>query len=275
MAPKVGPSELDRSTLEPHFQGAKVYRVKVSGGEGQGKSQYYVKLDHVVRGRDSRYLADADFWGIEGDFYQLQSRGSATTTEGGSAGIVEGVEDLAREGHDNFEILYADTSAIVNCGGGTVKKLEELRPDAARALLQRARFFARPEIDVPEYLSTLPDGQHVLVTAPNSTQDYSRKFRVFIGRPGQMREVRVTADVVRYTDGGTTIIDTEEGRLYFPFPSRGESPTFTPRGAGQGQPITLTLLDVRGKDKGVVDTLQVPLKGGSADSARFLCDPAD
>lgn len=79
-----------------------------------------------------------------------------------------------------------------------------------------------PDLRQLEYLVISEDGS-VVIYVSASFYEYSYKsFRLFIGDGETMREVKVQ-DVIRYRDGGTTYIETDEGTFYSPAPKRNAS----------------------------------------------------
>jgi hypothetical protein len=95
-----------------------------------------------------------------------------------------------------------------------------------------------PTVRTPEYLFALPDGKYAYVSADKYYYGYDT-FRVYVGPLGNMREVKITGEVIRYRDGGTTFIPTADGVLYSPFGAEprwrkqpaGNAEWFTPEGA--------------------------------------------
>lgn len=251
--------------VAPFFQGAEAYRV-----EGTA-DQYYIKLDSFSD--DERFLYHPNFWGIAEDFYQLKERGGSMSYSKG--GGKSGHEGFDRTGHDSFEISY-DAGVFVTCDNGTKKELTPLGSSETSQLLHSAKFYALPKIDVPTYLSQLPDGRYVLVTSPKyAGEDFFEQFRVFIGEPQKMRELNVTK-VKYYKDGGTTYVETDEGTFYYPT-SRGKP------FSGPGFPAFITpllretlpmnsLSEGGDIDQNIVDNLKVPLGKYVGDPRRFLCD---
>lgn len=75
-----------------------------------------------------------------------------------------------------------------------------------------AHFEQLPNPDKVEYL--LKDGsQYLVVTSPTYTSEYN--FKMYAGKAGKWSPIKVNwAD--RYRDGGTTIVETEKGRLFMP-----------------------------------------------------------
>jgi hypothetical protein len=72
----------------------------------------------------------------------------------------------------------------------------------------------------PKKLDRLPDN---IVPIPEIRVKNYDKF--FIGPPEAMRELKIL-DLVRYRDGGTTIIKTERGELYVPTPFKKGKPDY-------------------------------------------------
>lgn len=70
-----------------------------------------------------------------------------------------------------------------------------------------------PEIRVKDYLFS-KDNEYIYVSYDKYMVDYS-DYKFFLGPPEEMRELKIL-DLVRYRDGGTTIIKTERGELYVP-----------------------------------------------------------
>lgn len=89
--------------------------------------------------------------------------------------------------------------------------------------------FKMPEQRVNEYMYKLPDGRYLYVSSDKNGGYES--FKAYIGKPGEMKEIEIK-DIERYRDGGTTYIDTSEGKLF--------SPTFLEpekQSTWNGQPI--------------------------------------
>ncbi len=70
-----------------------------------------------------------------------------------------------------------------------------------------------PKVRVREYLFS-KDNEYIYVSYDKYMVDYS-DCKFFIGPPEEMKELK-NLDIVRYRDGGTTIIKTERGELYVP-----------------------------------------------------------
>ena len=69
-----------------------------------------------------------------------------------------------------------------------------------------------PMVRQPEYLFYLPNKHFVYVSA-DKYQYFYESFKLFIGDGVEMREVHIR-NVTRYCDGGTIIIETDEGQLF-------------------------------------------------------------
>jgi hypothetical protein len=74
-----------------------------------------------------------------------------------------------------------------------------------------------PKVRIPQYLFKLKGGKYLYVSDDKYSSSYD-SFRLFLGKPDQMEEIPVDKPVVRYRDGGTTIIKTPMGDLFSPTP---------------------------------------------------------
>ena len=76
-----------------------------------------------------------------------------------------------------------------------------------------------------DYVFRTHDNQLLCVTAP---EPFSYKgFRIFIGNESEpMRNIPVKGSIMRYRDGGTTLINTDEGLLFAPTVFRDDAATF-------------------------------------------------
>lgn len=73
-----------------------------------------------------------------------------------------------------------------------------------------------PIIRRPKYFFQLSDGRQIYVSYAKYSDSY-KSFKLFIGQPGKMKEVKIK-NVISYRDGGTIYIETAEGTLYSPTP---------------------------------------------------------
>jgi hypothetical protein len=99
---------------------------------------------------------------------------------------------------------------VVTIGDETFTKIESYQPVETIKL---------PEVREEMYSFTLKSGERLKVTYDKYNFAYE-SFKLFIGD----REIPIN-DVERFMDGGTTIIDTDEGRLFVPF-DKAKKPTW-------------------------------------------------
>ncbi len=97
-------------------------------------------------------------------------------------------------------------------------------------------FHPVPEIRVTEYFIKLTDGRYIYVTAARYNYSY-KSFRLYIGTPDAMQEIKVRL-TNRLHDGGSTVIATIWGTL---FAGVHETPFWTPHLVNEGE-----LLDFSG-----------------------------
>ena len=87
-----------------------------------------------------------------------------------------------------------------------------------------------PTIREAEYLFKLRGGVYIYVSHDKYKFSYE-SFKLFLGKPAQMKEVPVLG-VERYRDGGTTYVKTAKGMLFSPTPfDKEKKPTW------DGEPI--------------------------------------
>ncbi len=75
-----------------------------------------------------------------------------------------------------------------------------------------------PETIYVEYFGKLQEGQEFIIFRPKDNWDYD-SFVCLVRPHGflNFQQVKITK-VVRYRDGGTTTVETELGKFYFPSP---------------------------------------------------------
>ena len=131
-----------------------------------------------------------------------------------------------------------DKGTLFDTKGNVIATLTCVSPEEQKNVDAKITYKELPEAPQVEYFASLEDGRFVCVTSPRYNYSYEG-FRVFLGKPGDMKELEVK-QVDRYSDGGTTYISTDRGRLFFPF--RREPASFA---LGEGVlPLQLMQADV-------------------------------
>lgn len=138
-------------------------------------------------------------------FYALALRGSSSNSDG----------DIVTKMNLSFDDPHRGVSGRLHYDGNVITYDGE-------TYIQQTDAPALTVIPLPaarrvEYLYLTEDGIIVYVSSDKYNHSYE-SFRLFAGDGENMREVPVE-DVSRYRDGGTTFIDTPEGRFYSPTPS--------------------------------------------------------
>lgn len=64
------------------------------------------------------------------------------------------------------------------------------------------------------YFGTIDENNYFVISQP--VKFSYRNWIVKIGALDNLREVKIIGEVIRYRDGGTTIIETKEGNFFFP-----------------------------------------------------------
>ena len=99
-----------------------------------------------------------------------------------------------------------------------------------------------PDEKYPAYLFRYKDGaSSIIIYVDKQKYTWNYNFRLFIGKVGEMKELKVT-DVRRLRDGGTTYIHLEDRSVLFaPAARRGKIPTWID---SNGQKIEIKRLQV-------------------------------
>lgn len=135
-------------------------------------------------------------------FYELKNRSFGGTSK---------EHKLSFENpHKGIQGELSRKNDIVTMNGETFTKVEAYQPTETVKL---------PEIRQEQYAFTLKGGEKLKVTADKYNFTYE-SFKLFIGE----REIPIK-HIERFRDGGTTIIDTDEGRLFVPA-DRNKKPTW-------------------------------------------------
>jgi hypothetical protein len=187
--------QLDSARMQPHFKEADVYAVP-------GTDQFVARLP-VIRG------------------LQDDLRNGTFAGQGDQLFAVGGFEPGERSGHQKVNLWEVGGRTYLTCQGRTPVPLQQLPADQTQALLRRARFFDFPRRDQAIALGRFSDGRQVLVTGQYWLQEALRSkrhedIRIFIGKPGQMKEIKVLSARMPY-------ILTEIGVFGFTTMSRNNS----------------------------------------------------
>jgi hypothetical protein len=168
------------------------------------------------------------FFGNEENLFQINEigfRGSAEayslSFKGGT--FYAGVEQTKRFKKSSKYTLVCDDSA----------KSVEYKPISTEKVLKLQALIQSMEVPLnplpanakrTEYIFKMKDGTIIYVDASKYNYSYET-FRMFVGEPGSMKEVKVQA-VERRRDGGTTYVRAADGRVLFAPFSNTEKPTW-------------------------------------------------
>ncbi len=181
------------------------------------------------------------FYGTEKKLFQLDERGYGGSTNNYTMGfsdpriIVNGKEERGQffAGVSQENIFKENTKYTVICGDK--KKSISYQPLSKQEILNLQELIRNgnaplsglsKEVRVPEYIFKGDNGTIIYLDAEKYNYSYD-SFRMFSGKPGAMKEIKVKS-VDRFRDGGTTYIKTEDGStLYSPTAfNKDESPTW-------------------------------------------------
>lgn len=123
----------------------------------------------------------------------------------------------------------------LTCGSNT-KDFSELKGDEAQKALEAVRFRPLPQIRTHNFLARTGPNEVIYVSGDKYQSD-PKHHKLFLGKPGQLKEIPIK-DYRVLRDGGSTSIDTEGGT--FNFPVNG-APNFVPNVTGE-PPVTMELL---------------------------------
>lgn len=145
-------------------------------------------------------------------YYSADGKNFVPLHVGGFAGEFGGPELLDREEGTVVDVINGEKEGRIvrNHGnltydGKTFKKVEN--PEKIEAAKM-------PEIRREEYMFKLPNGELLYVSNDKYQFAYG-KMKMYVGKPGEMKEVPIT-DITRLKDGGTTYMQTPQGVLFVP-----------------------------------------------------------
>jgi hypothetical protein len=177
------------------------------------------------------YGTDRDLYQLEGsdqggvnDSYQYQFNDPRLPKKGNQT-VGDFYSGLDKSGNvaSEYSVVCGDESKSIDYKPLSKKRLANLEDTIRHG---RTKLNSLPQdARSTEYLFKKPDGTMIYIDSAKYGSSYD-SFRVFVGKPGQMKEKKVK-NVERFRDGGTTNVVTETGeKMISPTPFSGKSPTW-------------------------------------------------
>ena len=159
-------------------------------------------------------------------------------------------------GMDEEDII--NDQYLLVCGDKQLE-FEPISEDLKKDLEQKIQNDEIPLVSLPieirqsEYFFRTKNGDFIIYVDSSKFYSYE-SFRLFIGKLGEMRELKVT-NVERFRDGGTTYIYLEDGSVLFVPVHQGKIPTWTD---SKGEEVELERLDIHSFDLNTLGINDVP-----------------
>lgn len=161
------------------------------------------------------------------NFFEVKLSGGSFTSENSKVKIICGFDNphnptvMLGEVHQHDGKIYRDGDSLC-----LVMNHPIIFHGCREVELPQELIVPLPEIRVKSYL--FRNGLTFIYVSYNKYMtDYS-DHKFFIGQPGDMQQVEIL-DLVRYRDGGTTIIKTKVGELFVPTPFKKGKPDYVIR----------------------------------------------
>jgi hypothetical protein len=167
------------------------------------------------------------FYGDNDGFYQLNQAGYSGSTGDYSVGFeddrVQGVKDeegtVRNADRGQFFANEKKGKYHLQCDKEKqkYKQLSGKKKDQLQAQMRAGKVKLNPLPDTrePAYLLKQNGSDRIVyVDEPVYRTGYDYDFRMFVGTPGNMKEVKVTREE-RFRDGGTTIVEGEDGTTMY------------------------------------------------------------
>ena len=205
-----------------------------------------------------------DQYALRGAFGVTQLNGKGTLREIEITGVNTAMNpgEFTQRSGNSTVVRKTPGQIEITDESGRKMILQRVDQAAASAYAKNVNYSPLTIVDEPRLAGRLPDGRIMVVTQPRdnasiSTSEYYENFRVFIGTPGKMEEVKVTrAEQTRSRD---LSLETDAGRIVQPgygVPPSEQWTSFRPTG-GEALEVKLDSNEAR-----LFRQLNLPLRGG-------------